>query len=228
MASSSFNSNEDLLNRDYEFRFGSYLSRGWAIFKQNLGLFIAYLIIVGLISIALSSLDAAFVADEEGTGLRFGPGGAIQLVINGPLSAGFFLVAFKTIKQQRVEFGDFFRGFNRFLPFFLTSLLTSALTLIGFVLLIVPGIYLAIAYVFALPLVAERNLEPWAALELSRRLITKKWLTFFGFLIVLGLINFAGALPCGIGLLFTIPWSICAITAAYEDIVGIANSSEDA
>lgn len=220
-------SNEELLARNYEFRFGAYLSRGWEIFKANIGLFIAYLVVVGVIYAVLAGIDGAFT-DVENTSPRLGPGGAIQLILNGPLTAGFFLVAFKTVKQQRVTFSDFFRGFNRFLPFFLTSLLTSILTLIGFVLLIIPGIYLSVGYLLAIPLVAERNFDPWDALEFSRKIVTKQWFAFFGFLIVLALINIAGAIPCGIGLLFTAPWSVCAIAAAYEDIVEIANSVENA
>ncbi|WP_338429999.1 hypothetical protein [Synechococcus elongatus] len=225
MTSGSGSSHEELLERHYEFRLGAYLSRGWEIFKANIGLFIAYLLVVGIIYAVLAGIDGAFAGDDN-TVPRLGPGGAIQLIVNGPLSAGFFLVAFKIIKQQRIEFGDFFRGFNRFLPFFLTSLLISALTVIGFVLLVIPGIYLSVGYLFAIPLVAERQFEPWQALEFSRKLITQQWFAFFGFLIVLTLINIAGIIPCGLGLLFTIPWSVCAIAAAYEDIVGIVSTSD--
>ncbi|WP_429614794.1 hypothetical protein [Synechococcus elongatus] len=100
--------------------------------------------------------------------------------------------------------------------------------MIGFVLLVIPGIYLSVGYLFAIPLVAERQFEPWQALEFSCKLVTQQWFAFFGFLIVLTLINIAGIIPCGLGLLFTIPWSVCAIAAAYEDIIGIANFSEDA
>jgi uncharacterized membrane protein len=89
------------------------------------------------------------------------------------------------------------------------------------ILLIAPGIYLAIAYIFTVPLIVGKKMEFWPAMEASRKLITKKWTSFFGFSLVLTLINFAGVLLCGVGLLFTAPLTICAIAAAYESIVGL-------
>ena len=48
----------------------------------------------------------------------------------------------------------------------------------------------------------------------------------FGFLFVLGLINVAGALVCGLGLLVTVPFTTCAIAAAYEHIFGLSNAED--
>jgi uncharacterized membrane protein len=58
-------------------------------------------------------------------------------------------------------------------------------------------------------------------MEASRKLITKNWFSFFGFGLVLFLINLGGALLLGVGLLVTIPISACAVAAAYADIVGL-------
>ncbi|HQB22525.1 MAG TPA: hypothetical protein PLW23_09095, partial [Bacteroidales bacterium] len=56
--------------------------------------------------------------------------------------------------------------------------------------------------------------------ELSRKIITKNWWSFFGFLIILFLINCAGILACGVGVLFTLPITTCMMFVAFEDIVG--------
>ena len=100
------------------------------------------------------------------------------------------------------------------------------MTVIGFALLILPGIYLAVAYLFAQPLVIDKGADFWQAMETSRKLITKKWFSFFGLLLVLFLLNLAGAILLGVGLLVTIPLSSCILAAAYEDIVGL-NSVAD-
>jgi NhaP-type Na+/H+ or K+/H+ antiporter len=63
-------------------------------------------------------------------------------------------------------------------------------------------------------------MEFWDSMEISRKLVTKKWWNIFGFLLLLLLINFAGALVFFVGLLFTIPITYCALYAAFEDIVG--------
>jgi len=44
---------------------------------------------------------------------------------------------------------------------------------------------------------------------------------------VLALINIVGALLLGVGVLVTIPLSVCAIAAAYEDIVGLPSATSD-
>jgi len=65
------------------------------------------------------------------------------------------------------------------------------------------------------------DFEPLKALDTSRKIIGKKFFNWLGFLLLLVLFNFAGALCLGIGLLVTIPSSMCAMYVAYEDVVGL-------
>ena len=125
------------------------------------------------------------------------------------------------IFDEIFDFSDFFRGFNKFLQIFLAYLIGAILIVIGFWLLIIPGIYLAVAYGFSFLFVIEKKLSFWSALEASRKLITKKWFSFVGLGIMLSLLNLAGFLLLGIGLLITIPLSSCIVVAAFEDIVGL-------
>jgi uncharacterized membrane protein len=150
-------------------------------------------------------------------------GTIISLIVTGPLYAGWYIVAFKQIRNRLPEFADFFQGFKNFLPFFLLNLISGILIGLGFVLLILPGIYLAVAYMFALPFAVAQRMDFWTAMEASRKLITKNWFSFFGFALVLFLMNVAGALLLGVGLLVSIPLSFCAIAAAYADIVGLGS-----
>lgn len=215
MESGSQRSIDSLIQQGYSLDIGRSISRGWEILKQNMGPFIGYFVIVFLISVVLGFVfnDLRVVAN------------LITLIIGGPLNAGFFIVAFKIMKRQSTSFDDFFRGFNNFLPLSLTNILVSIVTLIGFILLIIPGIYLAVAYCFAIPLVVDKKMQPWEAMETSRKLITKQWFTFFILGIVLLLINIVGAIPAGLGLLITVPLSYCTIAAAYESVVGLPMTS---
>ena len=87
-------------------------------------------------------------------------------------------------------------------------------------LLILPALYLAVAYLFSSCLVVDRRLDFWPALELSRRTVTPLWLGFFAFLLLLIVINLAGALLLGLGLLATIPLRSALLTVAYDDLFG--------
>lgn len=203
------------LKQNYTFKTGQYFQRGWQIFKQYLWQFIGFTVLVIIISAFTSRLPYPLGINEDGQG------GIINGILSPVLVAGIYIVAFKIAKNRTTSFSDFFLAFNNFLPIFLVNLVGSILTVIGCFLLIVPGIYLAVAYLFGLCFVIEKHFGFWSALETSRQIITKKWWAFFGFVLLLGLVNLGGLLVLGVGLIFTIPLTVCIIVAAFEDIVGL-------
>ncbi len=193
---------EHLIQQGYETDAGTYIRRGWEIFQENIGMFIGYTLITIAISVA-----SAFIP--------FG-----SLLVSGPLTAGFYIVANKISKGEPYEFGTFFKGFDFFVPLLLWTLIGGIFIALGLVVLIVPGIYLAVAYTFVPLFIVFGKIEFWDGMEFSRKLVTKKWWNIFGFVLLLMLINMVGALAFLVGLLFTIPLSYCAIYVAFEDIVG--------
>jgi hypothetical protein len=204
----------DVVQTGYSVDIGKYLGEGWELFKKNIVGFIGFTLIL----LALAVLPG-FLPE------RLRPLGSIaSSVLSGPLGAGFYIVAFKLIKQRATTFGDFFRGFNHFLPLFLASLVTGLLTLIGFVLFVLPGIYLAVAWIFTMPFIVDRKFDFWDAMESSRRVISRNWFSWFVFLIVLILLNLVGFLLLGVGLLVTSPLSSCALAIAYQDIMGLSST----
>jgi hypothetical protein len=197
---------EKLIAEGYEFKFGEYINKGFDLFKKNAGGFIGYLLIVIVISCVLAFIPIL--------------GSLASLVISPALYAGFFIVGKKILHDEPYEFGDFFKGFNYLLHLFLGNLIMGIFVAIGIILLIIPGIYLGVAYAWIAMFIVFAGKEFWPAMELSRKVITKKWFSFFGFFIVLGLINIAGLIALGIGILVTAPATILAVFAAFHDIVG--------
>jgi len=193
---------DELIARGYETDIGRYINEGFRIFEKDMGSFIGYTALYFVISFA-----SAFIP--------FAP-----LFITGPLTAGFFIVARKIRKGESYEFGTFWKGFDHFVPLLLYTLIGGILGFLAFLALIIPGIYLAVAWSFAIPFIIFANMEFWDGMEYSRKLITKKWWNIFGLVILLFLINLIGTLAFFVGLLFTVPITYCAIYAAFEDIVG--------
>ena len=139
--------------------------------------------------------------------------------LGGPLLGGLYLYFLKKIRGERVRVETAFSGFSHsFLQLALASLVAGLLTALGFVCLIAPGVYLFVAWFLALPLVIDKRLEFWPAMELSRKTITRHWWRFLGLLIVLGLVNLGGLLLCGVGIFVTLPTAFAALMYAYEDI----------
>lgn len=220
---SSFNS--DLLNRDYEVNIGAYFSRGWAIFKEFAWGYILFTLVIGVIGTALSQLPSPLGVRAMGEG--FGGGNLIFNIISPALGAGFYFVSFQIARNRSKNFGDFFNGFKKFLPIFLTYLISLILISIGLFVLILPGIYLAVSYMFAQLFVIDKNMNFWSAMETSRKLITKRWFSFLGLGILMSLLVLAGLLLLGVGVLVTAPLATCVLAAAYEDIVGLNSVAED-
>jgi uncharacterized membrane protein len=192
---------EQLIEKGYQTDIGGYISKGYRIFEKEVGLFVGYTALFFVIN-----LFAAFIPFAS-------------LLISGPLTAGFFLVAHKINKGESYEFSTFFKGFDFFVPLLLFTLIGGIFIALGFLALILPGIYLAVAYTFAIPFIVFAQMEFWDGMETSRKLITKKWWNIFGLSILIFLINVLGTLVLFVGLLFTIPITYCAIYVAFDDIL---------
>ena len=95
------------------------------------------------------------------------------------------------------------------------------MVLIGFLLLVIPGIYLMIAYYMAMPLVVEKGMSPWQALETSRKAVTHRWFSVFGFFIVIAIILVVSSIPLGLGLIWTLPMVMIAYGILYRNMFGV-------
>ncbi|HKW28105.1 MAG TPA: protein kinase [Verrucomicrobiae bacterium] len=193
-----------VLARDYQLNIGYCLSRGWNLVMQNFWPVVGVVALIGLLQHAANST-------------------LIGLVVGGPLSGGLWLYFLKKIRSGKADVGTAFSGFAvAFVPLFLGGLVTLLLVLAGLICLVLPGIYLAVAWAFTLMLIADKGLDFWPAMELSRRVISKHWWKFLWFFIVLGLIELAGLSVCLIGIFVAAPIAMAALAYAYEDIFGPA------
>src|SRR5258708_38074825 len=103
--------------------------------------------------------------------------GALFLaVLEGVLYGGLYLVFIKRIRGQRASVGDVFSGFQiAFVQLLLAGLVSKVLSSIAFCCFILPMIYLVVAWVFAVPLVIDKRMEFWSAMEFSRKIVTRVW-----------------------------------------------------
>jgi predicted Ser/Thr protein kinase len=212
---------DDILARDYELNIGSCLRRGWKLFRANFWPF------VGITALLIALMG--FASSVGGATLRHGPvrGGSVEIgswlavLISGPLAGGMYLYLLKKIRGEKATVETVFSGFsNRFLHLFLGGFVSHLLIWIGFLCLVLPGIYLLVAWTFTLPLIADKQLDFWSAMELSRKVVTKHWWKFLGFTLVCALLSFAGVIVLFVGILIMAPWVVAAQMYAYEDILG--------
>ncbi len=163
---------EQVLSRQPELRIGECLGQSWRLLTANCGLL----------------FSATAVAWAITVGCQFIPfiGGVLYMLITGVLYGGVYLIFLRRIRGQPASVGEVFVGFGAgFAQLMLAGFLTKLLAWIGlFCCLVLPGIYLAIAWVFSVPLVADRGLEFWTAMELSRKVVTRVWFAILGLLAI--------------------------------------------
>ncbi len=190
----------EILQRDYTLDVGHCLGRAWDLMLKDFWPIIG---VSALLLIILAGTSAVYVG----------------LILTGPLMGGLMLYYLKKIRGERARLEDAFSGFTvAFLQLFLGYLVSTLLTAVGFAFCLLPGIYLIVAWQFTLVLIIDRRMEFWPAMELSRKVISKHWWNFFGFLIVMVLVDILGVLACCIGVFVTLPLTMIALMYAYEDI----------
>ena len=195
----------EYLSRNGTTDIGNDVSRAIDLIKEHPGALIGGFLLTCLVSFGLALVPLL--------------GWFINWLIGGPIMGGLYYLYLRRIRGEDVAAGDVFAGFSLALVHLvLVAIVSHLLTAVGFFLCIVPGVYLAVGYVFAVPLVIDKKLEFWTAMEVSRRVVQRHWWTMFGLMIVAFLISIAGVLACVIGIFFTIPVALAALMYAYEDL----------
>ncbi len=142
-----------------------------------------------------------------------------------PLGLGLFMLGLKRATDTTTAAKEVFSYYPKTIPLFLTMLLSYLMIVLGFILFILPGIYLMVAYCLALPLVADKNLSPWRALETSRKAVHHHWFRFVGLYLVMMAIIILAIIPIGIGLIWVLPMCLLVFGIVYRNIFGMGGDS---
>lgn len=236
----------------YNFNLGDYISKGFDIFKNNAGLFIGYLIVYYLIHFILGllpfigqlgtllistplTLGFYIVAHktynrEEVSFSNFFDGFTewAQLLVAGLLSFLIVMIAFVpaiifllitlgTAFLQDAE--DIGSGYNPFLYLGFANLM------IVFLLFMVAAM-VAMLFFYAPLFVYFEKLTAWNAIVLSAKVVSKQFFMHILFGIVWFIIIIISAIPLGLGLLVTIPASLCSVYIAWRSITNYQQNAE--
>jgi uncharacterized membrane protein len=123
-------------------------------------------------------------------------------------------------QRKSVSAGSVFNYFHRAPGAILWYFLYMLMIMLGYLLLILPGIYLSFAYMFSLPLMIEKDIGAWQALEVSRKAVTHIWFRATGFLMLISLLLTLAMIPLGIPLIWVLPWVTLAFALVYFKLFG--------
>ncbi len=98
------------------------------------------------------------------------------------------------------------------------SMFLNPTTILLFFAFLIIGMLVAVIWAFKIHFIVIYKMEGWPAMEMSRRISTKNLLPMIGLFILLGIIVIISIIPCGIGLLFSLPLAIGSIYSAFAQI----------
>jgi hypothetical protein len=232
------------MNRNIEI--GSCLSRSWALYKREFGLIFVTTLVINIASSAASGIpyigiliglalngvlfgglywfflklirgQKAELADAfAGFQMAFVPlmlaslvSGILILVVMGiialPMLITWIPLLIKFSKDPEMN------------PDFLLAALGAG-TILNIVFCALAAMVLYLFWVFAFPLIIDKRMQFWEALETSRKAVMSNFASVFGLFLVGLLLTIAGILACCIGVFFTLPIFFGSIAYAYEDL----------
>ena len=83
--------------------------------------------------------------------------GSILIVTIAPLFYGLVDMAVRGVKGEPIDYKDVFSGFDHFVRSWGFAIVAAVLLLVGYMLLIIPGIILSILLLYAFPLLVIRG-----------------------------------------------------------------------
>jgi hypothetical protein len=226
--SGEFGSLEKGLGGDFNISISEILSEAWALTNGSKGaivggfaIYMAISMLANGISVAVGGIDPSVDVGASRKLLAVGIE-TLGFVLMYPLLAGIMLYSIKRAAgDPSASFGDNFACYDRTFAIIGLMIVQTVLVMLGFLLLIIPGIYLAIAYGLAMPLLVEKNMGIWEALETSRKSVTHCFFSFWGLWIVMSLIAMVGGiLTLGIGMIWLVPMAMLCFGVVYRNIFG--------
>jgi uncharacterized membrane protein len=163
-----------------EFRIGPIFTRSWSIYAANFLIFTLVAIVAALPS--LLGGDA-----ESGLGVVRGFIAFILSVIFYFVAQAVILYgAFQAMRGRNVVIGEGVgRAFSRFFSLVCIAILVGLGVFIGFLLLIIPGIILALRWAVAVPACVVENKGPLTSMRRSAELTKGHRWTIFGIWVLL-------------------------------------------
>lgn len=98
--------------------------------------------------------------------------------------------------------------------------------IVSLLILVVALLFLSVLWVFKIHFIIIYKMDAWPAMEMSRRIARHNLLPLLGFFLLMGIIIMISALPCGIGLLFSLPLMIGATYSAFAQITHCDQADE--
>ena len=186
------------------------ISQAWQLWKNHIVFSWKVLGVIFLVTIVFSILDSN--GDSALISL-------LSMAVTLFFELGAFALFLKLIRTgQEGKIEEILGQKDIYVQALIGNIIYYILMVVGFILLIVPGVYVFVRFMLLPYVFVDQKLGWQEALKEASRLSEGYRWNLFGFALLLILINFVGALLLLVGLLVSIPVSAIAMAMAYEHI----------
>ncbi|NNK09449.1 MAG: hypothetical protein HKP50_19240 [Myxococcales bacterium] len=177
----------------------SSLRESWALFKDDLVLYLVATLLVFVISAVTLGICA------------------------GPMIVGFIQLVRKRMRSQEGTATDVFDGFSEFGASLIAMILIGFGVFIGSMLLVLPGLIFGFITAFTFHAIALDGLGATSAIGQSYALIKENLAPSFALLLIVAVLNAIGG-SIIFGSLLATPFSLIVMTIAYQRLRGATHA----
>jgi uncharacterized membrane protein len=222
---------------------GDALNYGWTKFQANMGQIIiaGVVLVVGVailegVGLVIRNIlvdpaechttAAGRLSCSDGTGFVVGLlasaiMGFLFFLIAQIIGAGIIRGSLGITEGKPFVFSDIMKT-DKLGPVIVTSLITSVIVFVGFILCYLPGLIAAFFLQYSLYFLIDKDMAPMDAIKASFNFVKDNFATVIIWYIVGGIVAFIGFLVCLVGAIVSVPVVLIGTAYTYKKLTGQA------
>lgn len=228
---------ENAIAGRYDFSIKKIMQEAWAKtsgFKMHMWkAFLLVMLVVVVVSMPVYMIVNALTADldtSDANLITLLSNLLLSIFIIQPLFAGLIMIVIRHSVGEMTPINSVFSYFKYWNKLWVIPVISTILSLVNALfpdvaivqlLVIFAFIYVFVSYFMYLPLIVDKQLSIWSAMEGSRKAIAHHWFKTFGLLIVVGIVGILSAFTLFIAFIWTLPWLYNAVAIYYRDVFGV-------
>ncbi|PCH68585.1 MAG: hypothetical protein COC06_09230 [Bacteroidales bacterium] len=211
---------EDLILKVFP-TIGGCFEEGWTVLKNNFLILLLAIIVSGFIETPMGynqmdwdsgDSNSIWLSSFKLLGFIY------YLLIITPFNYGVDWMFLKASRKSEPQFEEILNGFKKFLFVILSHLLVIVIVGIGFLFLIIPGIYLICKLIFVPFLIMDKKVDPIQAVKLSFYLSKGYFWTILGMGILSFFVLILGLICLVVGVFVSLIWIHSAFAVLYKAV----------
>ena len=201
---------------------GDSYSKGWTLIFSTFVELLVITLVLGVIQIPAQTLQYNINGDND---FNFAMIPIVLLTIAysvfiaGPISMSAKWAFLKAVRREKIEIKDMFSVFERnYWNAVIAGVVMMIIIVIGFLMLIVPGIIFACRLAFVPYLIIDEKMEAMEALKASWAMTKGHGWTIFGMAMLAVLIVIAGLIVLIFGVIISAMWISAAFAILYYSV----------